>query len=77
MNVANRSPSMPLDRNWRLAAGIQYDWSQNLTLGFAYEYINLGPADINKQGDPFIGTLVGDYSTNMVNVVNLNVIYKF
>jgi long-chain fatty acid transport protein len=77
MNEANRSPSLPLDTNWRGAAGIQYDWSQNLTLGFAYEYINGGSANINKQGGPFIGTLVGDYSPNMINVVNLNVIYRF
>ena len=77
MTEANRSPSLPLDRNWRGAAGIQYDWSKNLTLGFAYEYISLGSADINRQGGPIIGTLVGDYGTNMVNVVNLNLIYKF
>ena len=77
MSETNRSPSLPLDRTWRGAAGIQYDWSQNLTLGFAYEYINLGSANINQQGGPFIGTLIGDYSPNMVNVVNLNVIYRF
>lgn len=77
MSTANRSPSLPLDQTWRVATGIQYDWSQNLTLGLAYEYINLGSANINQQGGPVIGTLVGDYSPNMVNVVNLNVIYKF
>jgi long-chain fatty acid transport protein len=77
MTEANRSPSLPLDQNWRGAAGIQYDWSKNLTLGFAYEYISLGSADINRQGGPIIGTLVGDYGPNMVNVVNLNLIYKF
>jgi long-chain fatty acid transport protein len=77
MSETNRSPSLPLDRTWRGAAGIQYDWSQNLTLGFAYEYINLGSADLNKTGSLFVGDLVGDYSPNMVNVVNLNLIYKF
>jgi long-chain fatty acid transport protein len=77
MNDADRSPSLPLDRNWRGAAGIQYDWSKNLTLGFAYEYINLGSANINKQGGLLLGTLVGDYSPNMINVINLNLIYKF
>jgi len=77
MTEANRSPSLPLDRTWRAAAGIQYDWSKNLTLGFAYEYINLGSANINKPGGPLIGTLIGDYGPNMINVVNLNLIYKF
>jgi long-chain fatty acid transport protein len=77
MNETNRSPSLPFDRTWRGAAGIQYDWNRNLTLGFAYEYINAGSGNINKQGGPFIGMLVGDYSPYMINVVNLNVIYKF
>ncbi len=77
VDTANRSPALPMDRTWRCAAGVQYAWSQNLTLGLAYEYINLGSAEINKQGDPVIGTLAGDYNPNMINVVNLNVIYKF
>jgi long-chain fatty acid transport protein len=72
-----RSPSLPFDQNWRGAAGIQYDWRRNLTLGFAYEYINLGSANINQSGGPFIGTLIGDCSPNMVNVINVNLIYKF
>jgi len=73
---SNRSPDMPFDRNFRYAAGVQYDWSKNLTLGLAYEFIDLGSAGINKEG--FLrGNLVGDYSTNNVNVVNLNLIYRF
>jgi long-chain fatty acid transport protein len=77
MSQANRSPSLPLDRTWRGAAGVQYDWNQNLTLGFAYEYINAGSASINKTGGLLVGDLVGDYSPNMLNVVNVNLIYKF
>jgi long-chain fatty acid transport protein len=73
---SNRSPDMPFDRNFRYAAGVQYDWSKNLTLGLAYEFIDLGPASINKTG--FLrGNLVGDYNTNNVNVVNVNLIYRF
>ena len=75
-DASNRSPDMPFDRNFRYAAGVQYDWSKNLTLGLAYEFIDLGPANINKEG--FLrGNLVGDYSTNNVNVVNVNLIYRF
>lgn len=73
---SNRSPDMPFDRNFRYAAGAQYDWSKNLTLGLAYEFIDLGSAGINKEG--FLrGNLIGDYSTNNVNVVNVNLIYRF
>lgn len=77
MSTADRSPSLPLDQTWRGAAGIQYDWSQNLTLGLAYEYINLGSANLNQTGSLLVGDLVGAYSPNMVNVINLNVIYRF
>jgi hypothetical protein len=45
-------------------------------LGLAYVFIDLGSANINKQG--FLrGNLVGDYSPNNVNVINLNLIYRF
>jgi long-chain fatty acid transport protein len=75
-DASNRSPDLPFDRNFRYAAGVQYDWSKNLTLGLAYEFIDLGSANINKQG--FLrGNLVGDYSTNNVNIVNVNLIYRF
>ena len=75
-DASNRSPDLPFDRNFRYAAGVQYDWSKNLTLGLAYEFIDLGSANIQKEG--FLrGNLVGDYSTNNVNVVNLNLIYRF
>jgi long-chain fatty acid transport protein len=73
---SNRSPDMPFDRNFRYSAGVQYDWSKNLTLGLAYVFIDLGSASINKQG--FLrGNLVGDYSPNNVNVINLNLVYRF
>jgi long-chain fatty acid transport protein len=77
MTEANRSPALPLDRNLRYAAGIQYDWSQNLTLGLAYEFIDTGSANLDKSGGPLIGSLQGDYDPNNVNVVNLNLVYKF
>lgn len=75
-DASNRSPDLPFDRNFRYAAGVQYGWSKNLTLGLAYEFIDLGSASINKEG--FLrGNLVGDYGTNHVNVVNVNLIYRF
>jgi long-chain fatty acid transport protein len=75
-DTSNRSPDLPFDRNFRYALGAQYDWNKNLTLGLAYEFIDLGSANIKKEG--FLrGNLAGDYSTNNVNVVNMNLIYRF
>lgn len=76
-STANRTPSMPLDRTLRYAAGIQYDCSQRLTVGLAYEFMDFGSAKIDKAGGPFVGSLVGDYDSYNANIVNLNVIYKF
>ena len=73
---SNRSPDLPFDRNIRYALGAQYDWSKNLTLGLAYEFIDLGSADIKKEG-LVRGNLAGDYNTNNVNIVNVNLIYRF
>lgn len=74
----NRSPALPLDETFRYAAGIQYDWSENLTLGLAYEYIDVGSGSIDKTNSPlYLGTLQGDYSPYNINVVNLNLIYRF
>lgn len=73
---SNRSPDMAFDRNFRYSAGVQYDWTKNLTLGLAYVFVDLGSASINKQG--FLrGNLVGDYSPHNVNVINLNLVYRF
>jgi len=76
VNAANRSVAMPLDRQLRYAAGVQYDWSERLTLGLAYEFIDAGDANID-QSRTLAGTLVGDYSPNHIQVVNLNLIWKF
>lgn len=74
----NRTPSLPFDVTFRYAAGAQYDWSEKLTLGLAYEFIYAGSGDLNRTNSPnYLGTLQGDYSPYNINVVNLNLIYRF
>ena len=73
----DRTPDMPLDRQIRLATGLQYDWNENVTIGGAYTYIDLGDAEINQQGGPLQGNLKGDYKTNHVNTLALNLIWRF
>ena len=72
-----RTPDAPLDRQIRIGTGIQYDWTKDLTLGAAYEYVDLGKARINQQGGPLQGSLQGEYGTNAVNVFAVNLIWKF
>jgi len=73
----DRTPDMPLDRQIRLGTGLQYDWNENVTLGAAYTYIDLGEAEIDQQGGPLQGNLKGDYKTNHVHILALNLIWRF
>lgn len=74
---ANRGPALPVDRQLRFAAGVQYDLTQHCRLGLAYEYVDLGSAPIDTTRGPLAGTLQGDYGTNMLNVVGLTIAYRF
>jgi long-chain fatty acid transport protein len=73
----DRTPDMPLDRQIRYAAGLQYDLSKDLTIGAAYTFLDAGDAEIELTGNPVRGDLVGDYRSNYVNFFNVNVVYRF
>ncbi len=73
---ATRSPALPVDEQYRIGLGLQYDWSDSTTVGMAYEFLSLGAAPINRSTN-LAGTLVGDYSTNHVNFVNMTIIKRF
>jgi long-chain fatty acid transport protein len=44
---ANRTPSLPVDRQWRYATGLQFMPAKNVTIAAAYEFVDLGSAPIN------------------------------
>ena len=74
---ADRTPDAPFDRQLRYGTGIQYDWNEDVTVGFAYEYIDAGDAAINQYKGPLAGRLAGDYKTNEIHVFAFNLIWKF
>jgi long-chain fatty acid transport protein len=74
---ADRSPALPVDRQLRYAIGIQYDWNRDVTWGLAYEFVDLGNAPINVHRGPLAGQLTGDYSTNHIQFVSTNLVWKF
>jgi len=73
----DRTPDMPVDRQYRYGTGIQYEWNKDITVGFAYEYVDLGDADINRFRGALAGRLVGDYKTNELHVFAFNINWKF
>ena len=61
----------------RAGAGVQYELNQDVTLGVAYEYLDLGDGNINLKGGNLRGDLKGDYQENHIHFIGLNVVWKF
>jgi long-chain fatty acid transport protein len=72
-----RSPVLPLGAAFRYAAGVQYDWSKDFSVGAAYTLIDAGKAKVNQSGGPLRGDLEGEYDTNFIHACNLNFVYRF
>jgi long-chain fatty acid transport protein len=69
-NASHRLPNLPMDRQIRLGLGVVYDVIKAAQLGFSYEYLNLGNANVNHNTP--IGNLVGSYSRNYANVFQIS-----
>jgi len=68
---------MPLDRQIRIGTGLQYEWNENVNLGGAYTFVDLGDAKIDQQGGQLQGDLKGDYKTNHLHALALNLTWRF
>jgi long-chain fatty acid transport protein len=77
VSKANRLPTLPIDRQLRYGTGIQYQINRDITAGAAWELMDAGPAPYSARRGPLAGTLQGHYSTNLLNFVALNLIWKF
>ena len=76
-STEDRSPALPVDRQFRYAAGVQYEWNKDIALGFAYTLIDGGDCKINRKGDVATGDLEGKYDPNLIHAFNLNLVYRF
>ena len=70
------SPDLAFDSQYRYACGLQYDWSKDLTVGLAYEYLDLGEGKTEASGT-LAGDLAGKYDPFHVHVLTLNMAWKF
>ena len=77
MSKSERTPALPLDRQVRVGTGVQYALNERATVGAAYEYLNLGDADLDRDRGPLAGRLQGDYSTNEIHFFNATLSWKF
>ncbi len=72
VSAGERSAYLPMDRQVRYAVGAQYQWNERMTIGGAFEYIDLGDARIDNPN-----LLIGDYETNRLVMIALNLSYEF
>ena len=77
VSQANRNAVLPVDRQLRYGTGIQFEINRNVTAGTAWEFLDAGPAPFSNRRGPLAGTLQGHFSTNYINFLALNVIWKF
>lgn len=77
VSKTNRVPVLPLDRQLRYGTGIQYEVNDDVTAGAAWEFMDAGPGPFSASRGPLAGTLQGHYSSNYLNFVALNLIWKF
>ncbi len=70
---ADRILSFPVDRQYRVSAGAQYIWQDDVTLAAAYTYFNGGDAEIGQTRGPLAGRLQGDFSTNEIHFFNFTI----
>jgi long-chain fatty acid transport protein len=76
---ANRNAVLPFDRQLRYGSGLMYEINHDLTAGATWELMQAGPGPYSatRGRGPLMQTLQGHYSTNFLNFVALNIIWKF
>jgi long-chain fatty acid transport protein len=67
----DRTADMPIDRQIRYAAGLQYKLSDRATIGGSIVYVDLGDADIDSD------TVKGSYENNQLLFAAVNFSWKF
>jgi long-chain fatty acid transport protein len=75
VDAEDRTADMPVDRQIRYTIGTQFEKSDNLTIGCALEYADLGDSEI-KNNNPING-LIGEYKNNDLFAFIVNFNWKF
>lgn len=74
---SKRTIDMPLDRQIRYALGAQYQYSNDMSVSFAYQLLDAGKAKVNQTGLTRQGTLNGDFESNIIHIFNISASWKF
>lgn len=72
----DRSVSAPVASQYRYAAGAQYQWSEHLRTGLAYEFFWEGKMPL-EQSRRLASTLSGQFTNTLINFFSINLAYVF
>jgi len=71
-----RGPALPVGESWRFGLGAQYAWSQDVTVGGAYEIAWGGDLDVDVERGR-AGRVSGQYNDTALHVFNISLDWKF
>ena len=77
VSKSERSAALPMDQQFRIGTGLQYSFSDNITVGAAYQYMNGGDNNVDVERGPFAGRLEGDYKSFDFHFFALNLSWRF
>jgi len=68
LRTQDRTAALPIDKQWRWGIGGTYDWSERTTIGYAFQWVNLGDGKLDSNN------IKGKYKSNDIFffVVTLN-----
>ena len=63
----------------RLSGGVRYEFRENISLDFAYLYLDAGDAKIEQAAAPgsLKGSLFGEYERNDIHMLNAILSWRF
>ena len=72
-----RTVGLPLDRTIVAGGGVEWQWSSDLIIKTALNYIDLGDGNIDRDGGTLTGAINGSFQDNYAIAFDLQVIKRF
>ncbi len=71
-----RTPDLPVDRQWRFAAGVTRDINRAFSVALSASYTDLGVARIERWLSPGAGRVSGQYSAARLPFLSLTLLFR-
>ena len=76
VDAATRVPDLAVDRQLRFGMGAVYTFSERVTIGLAYEYVDLGDGRMDVTKNALTGRLSGDFDQD-VHFLSASLAWRF